>query len=137
MSVPRILSTSLTAVALTAVTLTGCSSATIIAGDQLLGTWTGSNAGYEGPDAVYVDKPLTLVVQEANGPAFVGLKQWTEPDGTVVDEQIKGVVTETGQVTIVDGDGVFEGVLSGSTLTGRYVEMGDDAAVLEVQLTQQ
>jgi len=72
----------------------------------------------------------------------------------VAQEVIRGVVTPGGLVTIVDGDGVFEGVVSGSTLTGTYVEVGegvvsgstltgtyvevgDDAAALEVELTKQ
>ena len=34
-------------------------------------------------------------------------------------------------------DGLIEGVVSGSTLTGTYVEMGEDGAVFEVELTKQ
>lgn len=140
---PSLIASSVIAAGLAVAALTGCSSSTTaedqsaVTGDQLVGTWGGTNAGYEGIDAVYVDKPLTLVVQEASGQAFFGFKEWTEPDGAVADEFIRGVVTPGGLVTIVDGDGVFEGVVSGSTLTGTYVEVGDDAAALEVELTKQ
>lgn len=135
MTTPRLMSGGL-AIGLLAVTITGCSSSSTVDAEQLIGTWTGTNAGYEGTDPVYVDKPLTLVIQEANGPAFAGIKEWTEPDGTVNGENIIGTVTENGLVTIVDGDGFFEGEFSDATLTGVYVETGEDAAVLTVELSR-
>ena len=120
-----------------AVALTGCSSSPSTTGNDLVGTWTGTHAGYEGPEAVYVERSLTLVVQEANGQAFFGYKQWTDELGNVADEMMKGAVTEDGQITIVYTDGLIEGVVSGSTLTATSVEMGEDGAVLEVELTKQ
>lgn len=120
-----------------AVALTGCSSSPSTTGSDLVGTWTGTNAGYEGPETVYVKQSVTLVVQEANGQAFFGFKEWTDEEGNLADELMKGAVTEDGQITIVDSDGLIEGVVSGSTLTGTYVEMGEDGAVLEVELTKQ
>ena len=128
--------TAIIATGLLTIAVSGCSSSANTTADQLVGTWTGTNAGYEGTDPVYVNKPLPVVVQEATGQAFLGYKEWTEPDGTAVDELITGAVTGAGQVTIVDEDGVFEGVLSGSSLSGTYVENGDDRAVLEVELTK-
>ena len=120
-----------------AVALTGCSSSPSTTGNDLVGTWTGTHAGYEGPEADYVERSLTLVVQEAKGQAFFGYKQWTDELGNVADEMMKGAVTEDGQITIVYTDGLIEGVVSGSTLTATSVEMGEDGAVLEVELTKQ
>ena len=120
-----------------AVALTGCSSSPSTTGNDLVGTWTGTNAGYVGPEAVYVERSLTLVVQEANGQTFFGFKEWTDEAGNVADQMMKGAVTEAGQITIVDMDGLIEGVVSGSTFTGTYVAMGEDGAVFEVELTKQ
>lgn len=103
----------------------------------MVGTWTGTIAGYEGVDAVYVDKPFKIVVQEANGQAFVGSMEWTEPDGTIADDAVRGGVTAMGQVTILDADGLFTLSVSDSKLFGTYVEQGEDAGVLAVELTRE
>lgn len=47
---------------LVAIALTGCASSPSTTGNELVGTWTGTIAGYEGVDAVYVDKPFKIVV---------------------------------------------------------------------------
>lgn len=123
--------------AVTTVALTGCSSSPGTTGSDMVGTWTGTNAGYVGPEAVYVERSLTLVVQEANGQTFFGFKQWTDEEGNVADTLMKGAVTEAGQITIVDMDGLIEGAVSGSNLTGTYAAIGEDGAVFEVELTKQ
>lgn len=120
-----------------ALLFSACSSgSSSVSGQQMVGTWAGTNSGYVVNDA-FVTQETKLVVERAEGQAFAGYKEWTEADGTTASQEIKGVVTPEGRVFIVEEDAVLEATLSGSEITGVYAETGEDHAAFAVALTKQ
>lgn len=125
-------------VALAAALLSACSSGSSpsVEAEQLVGTWVGTNAGYEGGDT-FVSQDVQVVITEVSGNAFVGAKEWTDAQGVTGTDVVKGVVGPDGRVIIVDSDGIIEGTVSGSELIGVYTEVGEESTAFSVTMTKQ
>lgn len=136
---PRVISFAITSVALaTTALLSACSSGSSpsVEAEQLLGTWVGTNVGYEGGDTP-VTQELRIVIKDINGSAFVGEKEWVDAQGNKGSDEFKGVVRPDGGVVIVDSDGVIEGTVSASEFIGVYTEVGEEPTAFTVTMTKQ
>lgn len=124
--------------AVTVIVLAGCAtstSATVPTGADLQGTWAQSGAGFErGRHVTWNDQ--TLVIEGADGPGFVGFKEYTREGEEPQKEIVNGVVGVGGEIRIVDEDGFFEGRMVDGKILGQYVEIGDDHAAINVELTR-
>ena len=124
--------------AVAVVAAAGCAKETSTAiptGTDLKGTWAQNGFGYEmGKPVTWKDQ--TLVIEKAEGAGFAGFKEYNREGSGPQKEAINGVVGADGDIRIVDEDGFFEGRLVEGKIRGQYVEMGDDAADINVELTR-
>lgn len=118
--------------------LAGCATSTstkVPTGADLKGTWAQTGTGYEkGSPVTWRDQ--TLVIEEAEGPGFTGFKEYTPDGGQPQKESVNGVVGADGDIRMADEDGSFLGRLVDGKILGQYVEVGDDAAAINVELTR-
>ena len=92
---------------------------------DLVGTWTGGGLGVGKSDG-WSDDPVTLVIAEQRGRAFMGKKTHSEGE-----EGFYGAIMADGQLLITDdGDGHAVGsVLNADSIEVCYMESGADAQV--------
>jgi hypothetical protein len=99
---------------------------------SLVGTWTGPKSGAEG--GKFATRAWKVVVKRANANAFIGTKQYKQPNGRwSKPEIVNAVVDSDGHIWASDTDGVLNGSLSeDGTLELVYQEPGteDGAAVI-------
>jgi hypothetical protein len=99
---------------------------------SLVGTWTGPKSGAEG--GKFATREWRVVVKRAKANAFLGTKQYRQPNGRwSKPEVVNAVVDSNGHIWASDTDGVLNGSLSeDGTLELVYQEPGtkDGAAVI-------
>ncbi|MFM9035102.1 MAG: hypothetical protein ACKOQ4_12625 [Mycobacterium sp.] len=121
----------------------GCSaapSAKVPTGADLKGTWIQAGDGYERGVRVTPENKgfeATVVIAEADGQAFTGYKEHTDPGEKPQREVVHGVVGPDGDILITDEDGYFDGKLVDGKIRGQYAESGKDAAAINVELSRQ
>lgn len=111
------------------------SSEEIPTGEDLVGTWSQTGAGYEnGVPATWENQ--TVVIVEAQGQGFTGFKEYTREGELPQTEAVNGVIGLDGEVLIVDEDGSFTGRFVDGDLQGQYAEIGADASAINVVLAR-
>jgi hypothetical protein len=134
----RILLASLAAIALT-FSAAGCAQSTpsgSFDASTLVGTWTGSNLGYE--NGMYQERQIRLVVEESTGTTFSGSKAWRELGGDwSAPETFAGSVLNSTEFHVADSDGYIIGTIeSASSIHATYLEAGADSGVFALDLTK-
>lgn len=104
---------------------------------NVTGTWIGSNYGFE--SGVFINRQVRYTVTTMNGQTLTGTKSWRLDNGDWSETEVfQGVLRKTGEFLASDEDGIFIGELtSRNRITGTYLEVGTDAAVLVTTLTKQ
>ena len=119
--------------------ISGCAaetSAKIPAAKDLIGSWSGSLAGFEG--GKHQSGQSQWVVEAAEGQAFVGFKEYQDAGKDPQKEVFNGAVGVDGDIRIADSDGFFAGRMIDGKILGQYVENKDaaDSAVLNIELSR-
>lgn len=120
------------------VTVAACgsgSSVEVPTGEDLVGTWSQTGAGYENAVPVTWENQ-TVVIVEAQGQGFTGFKEYTREGELPQTEAVNGVIGVDGDVLIVDEDGTFVGRFVDGRLQGQYAETGADASAINVELAR-
>ena len=115
-------------------------SAKVPTGTDLKGTWVQAGDGYERGMRVTPENQramATVVIVEADGQAFTGYKEHTDPGERPQKETINGVVGRDGDILLTDEDGYFTGQLVDGKISGQYAEIGNDAAAINMELSRQ
>ena len=125
---------------LIAAAITACGAETVTkvpAAKDLIGIWSQNGAGYEeGKPVTWKDQ--TLVVEAAEGQAFVGFKEYENEGEDPQKEIVNGAVWVDGDIRIVDEDGFFTGRLVDGKILGQYIEVKKgESQVLNVELARQ
>lgn len=127
------------ALLLTVGAIAGCaadSAAKVPAAKDLIGEWAQTGAGYEEGAHVTWSNQM-LVIEEAEGQAFVGFKEYTNEGEAPQKEVVNGAVGVDGDIRIADEDGFFAGRLVDGKILGQYVEVTKgESQVLNVELTR-
>lgn len=116
----------------------GCASGSTAkapAAAELQGSWIQNGAGFErGVPVTWENQKV--VIERADGQGFTGYKEYTREGESPQKEVINGAVGTDGRILMADEDGVFDGRLVDGKIVGQYTETGDDAGVINVELTR-
>ena len=104
-------------------------------GADLTGTWVQNGVGYERGVLVTWDNQ-TVVIEQADGQGFTGYKEYTRDGEPPQKETINGGIGVDGRILMTDEDGLLDGRLVDGAIVGQYAETGDDAGVINLELTR-
>ena len=104
---------------------------------SLVGTWVGSNIGYE--NGKWQEREARYVIEEGTGDVFVGLKFWREIGGEWSEAEIfSGSLHDSGEFFASDLDGFILGtVVSESRISATYLEAGPDQGAFALALEKE
>jgi hypothetical protein len=106
---------------------------------NLTGIWTGTAVGHTEVDGFRETGMPRFNITEQRGSAFAGKKEYTLADGKVRYENLSGIITADGQVSIVDHEsGVTSGEMTGpDAMELRFLDDGENAKAFLILLNRQ
>jgi len=110
--------------------------ATAAEAPSLLGTWSGEAEGVGAQDG-WKAGPVTFVIGEQRGRAFIGKATYPTAGGQETSDVYGTVAMDDRTVFIADDDGAYAGTVAGDTLRLCYVESGPDASTKCLEATRQ
>ena len=135
----------LSVVAAGALMLGGCSSDSdsdsVPSASSLVGTWNASAVGF-GDGVLEGPFRFNFLIEKADdaSQSFTG-KRVVMPEIAkqmdISDFQFDGVITDWGEISIVDSSGTATFELDGDEMTGRYLETGNDPTAKSLTLTRE
>ncbi|MFA4876361.1 MAG: hypothetical protein WC586_03035 [Methanoregula sp.] len=105
---------------------------------SMVGVWTGTTTGYTNADGFRETDTPRYVFTDQKGQAFTGNKTFTRASGKVFYENLFGVISNDGTISIVgNGTGTTVGKFIGpNEIELVFLNSGDDARALTLHLTR-
>ncbi|QSZ66129.1 hypothetical protein RJ40_00735 [Methanofollis aquaemaris] len=104
---------------------------------DIVGVWTGTTTGYT-TAAGFRESNTSYTITAQKGPAFTGSKVYTRWDGLEYSENLSGVISSAGEISIVEhDDGYTFGTFIGpDEIELRHLQDGDNAMAFIVRLSR-
>jgi hypothetical protein len=106
---------------------------------DMTGVWTGTTIGHTRADGFREHNTAKYTITEQKGQAFTGMKEYQRADGIMYYENLSGVITHNGKISMADHE---DGTITGEFIGQNEIELvslhpGDDAKAYLIYLTRQ
>jgi hypothetical protein len=106
---------------------------------DITGVWTGTTIGHTRADGFREHSTVKFNITEQKGQVFTGMKEYQRADGIMYYENLSGVITHNGKISMADHeDGTITGEFTGQNeIELVSLQPGDDAKAYLIHLTRQ